>query len=146
MAQVANWPVPPPGANAVGVAGAAEGTIFTAATYAAGTVNSPEIQNSAAKGVRLFINITNIGAGSVIVSIQTKDLISGTWISAGDGFTTGTIVTAIPYLLTVYPGIAETPGTATVSAETSDHLGTPFRVVLVTTGNPVLSVSGIFLA
>jgi hypothetical protein len=144
MSQAANWPVPPPGATAVGSLSSAPGTIFPSAAYGVGTTNSAEMDNPSAKGVRLFINTTvTAGGATVLVSIQTKDQISGSWSNTPDSATTISITSNVLTTLTVYPGIAETvPGTTVT--EVSDHLGTPWRVVLVVgTATATLSVSGI---
>lgn len=145
MSQTANWLVPPPGANTVGTASAAEGTIFPSAVYSVGTLNSIEIANPTAKGVRLFVNVTNFNGGTVTVSIQSKDPVSGNWVNVPDGATTGSIASGTTNCLTVYPGLAES--TTLPSVEVSDHLDISWRVVMVVaTASVTLSVGGTYLS
>ncbi len=120
----------------------AEGTIYPSAVYPIGTIVTPPIANPAAKGVRLFIDVTVPNGGTVTVSIEEQDPASGKWILAADGAITTALAAAATTSLTIYPGIAETP-----NFEISDHLGTPFRVKLVVAAAPVtLSVGGVFLS
>lgn len=137
-----NWPVPYPGPMDV-TAPVPNGTIFPSAARAIGVYNSPELSNYVAKGVRLYINTTNINGATLVVKVQTKDPATGVWadIDAGAGGPSTTVTTNTMTLLTLYPGQTEV-----ANQEISDILGQEWRVVAtVTTATATFSIGGIYL-
>lgn len=103
------------------------GVIFASAARAAATYTSDEIHNTHAKGVRVFIDVTNDGAaGTVTAEIQVKDPSSGLWERITGAVTTALTETGAPATLTVYPGI-----TVAANIDISNHLGSAWRVVAV---------------
>ncbi len=79
------------------------------------------------------------GAGTVTVKIQVRDPNSDTWADLttanAAGATVGVTTAALTEtaaqlrLLTVYPGLLYSIGTATTNTEINAHLGTSWRVV-----------------
>lgn len=148
MPNPASAPVPIPGVVAMGTLSAPEspsGTIFKSQVYAIASspFNSPEMDNAAWKGVKLFVNTTAVGgAGTVTVKIQSKDPTSGVWVDVPLA-TTPAIATNTNTTLLVYPGVLETVGENEIAAS----IGRPWRVVMTIGGNDVTcSVGGIYLA
>lgn len=147
-----NQPVPsasPYGAPEAAGTSNLNGVIFSSASrnqtdnphgLGAGIYVSDEIVNLNAKGVDLFVNTTSSTAGTVIVKLQKKDPVSGTWFDLA-GATTTTIADPADEYFTVYPGIAET---ANVSI--SDNLGLIWRVhATVATAAVTFSVGAVYL-
>lgn len=100
-----------------------------ALTIAAGsttTVTGPDMANPAAGGVKVVVVTTVIGTGSITVSIQGKDVASGTYYTILAG---AAIVTNTTNVYTVFPGA---PVAANVSA--NDALPYTWRI-LVTANN-----------
>lgn len=92
------------------------------------TQTSPDllnIPNYFAKGIRVVTNMTNVGTGSITVSIKTRSG-SGvyTTLLAGTAITTN-----IAQTLEVYPGIA-----VAANASASSNIGEVFQI-LVTANN-----------
>jgi hypothetical protein len=85
------------------------------------TQTSPDFQALTANGVLVVLNTTAIGTGSVTLSIQGKDRVSGVYYTllAGAAVTTNTTNT-----YTVFPGA---PATANVSANAA--LPATWRIV-----------------
>jgi hypothetical protein len=88
--------------------------------------NSPDLTNADARGVKVFVNLTSAGTGSITVAVQAKDPASGAYVTL---LASAAIVANGLTLLTVYPGL---PATANVSA--NDVLPRQWRVA-VTAGN-----------
>lgn len=90
------------------------------ATGATTTQTSPDLTNENGKGVKVWLDTTAIGTGSVTLSILGKDPASGKYVTllAGAAVTTNTT-----NQYTVYPGA---PATANVSA--NDLLPKTFQV------------------
>ena len=93
------------------------------------SVNSPDQVNPYGRGVKVFINTTAIGTGSITVTIQAKDPASGAYTTL---LASAAIVTNTTTVLTVYPGA---PATANVSA--NDVLPRQWRIaVTANNANP----------
>jgi hypothetical protein len=94
---------------------------LTIAAGATTTQTSPDFQNPSCRGIKVILNSTVIGTGSVTVSIQGKDPGSGTYYTILAG---AAVVTNSQNVYTVYPGA---PVAANVSA--NDVLPPLFRIV-----------------
>lgn len=91
--------------------------------------NSPDLLNPYGRGVKVWVNTTAIGTGSITVTIQGKDPGSGAYTTL---LASAAIVTNTVGVLTVYPGL---PATANVSA--NDVLPRQWRVsVTANNANP----------
>lgn len=144
-----NQTVPSPGNQGVADSANYNGIIFPAAArnhtddpdgLGAGIYVSPEMHNFWAKGVDLFVNTTTSGSGTVVVKLQKKDPVSGTWFDIAGAVTT-TINDPADENVTLYPGIAET-----TNVSVSDHLGFIWRVhVTVATASVTFSVGACYL-
>jgi hypothetical protein len=101
------------------------GALITA-TGATTTQTSADQTNNTGRGVKVVLDMTAVGTGSVTLTIQGKDTASGKYYTllAGAAVTTNTT-----NVYTVYPGA---PATANVSA--NDVLPRTWRV-LVTANN-----------
>jgi hypothetical protein len=131
-----NQPVPTSGANAVASTLTA-GIIFPSASRTNATYNSDELFNPCAKGVRLYVDVTNVGgAGTLTVKIQTRDPATDAWVDLTAG-TTGLFASVLTKTVTVYPGITVVAPGAAVSTETSNFLSTNWRVVATVGVNAV---------
>lgn len=117
------------------------GTIFAAASRDAETYVSGTIDNPNHAGVRLFFNLTNVGAaGTVTAKIQVQDPASQGWMDLAGAVTAALAAVALTSL-TVYPGIGET-----ANAAVSEHLGRKWRVSVTVGANAVaFSVGGEYL-
>lgn len=92
--------------------------------------NSADLTNADGRGVKVFVNVTSAGTGSITVAVQAKDPASGTYATL---LASAAIVANGLALLTVYPGL---PATANVSA--NDVLPRQWRVaVTANNANPV---------
>lgn len=101
-----------------------EVTVFGSAARTV-TTNSQDQENSACRGVRLYLDVTAASgaAPTLDVKIQTRDHISGTYIDLpGAVFTQKTAASFDD--LTIYPGIAET-----ANETVSDVLSGTWRAV-----------------
>lgn len=97
---------------------------------ATASVNSPDLVNTDAQGVKVFVNVSLIGTGSITVAIQCKDPGSGVYVTL---LTSAAIVTTSMNTLTVYPGIV-----AVTNVAASDVLPRQWRVaVTANNANPV---------
>jgi hypothetical protein len=140
-----NRPVETPfGVDAIGEVASRSlvmGTILGPASRAAGTYASGTIKNLCAPGVRLFVNVTSVGAaGTLAVKIQVQDPVSGAWVDL-EGAVTASIVAAGLVTLTVFPGVA-----ASANEKVDDHLGITWRVSATVGVNDVaFSVGGEYL-
>lgn len=91
--------------------------------------NSADLTNADGRGVKVYVNTSVIGTGSITVSIQAKDPASGTYTTL---LASAAIVTNVMTVLTVYPGL---PVTTNVSA--NDVLPRQWRVsVVANNANP----------
>lgn len=87
------------------------------------SVNSPDLVNTDGQGVKVFVNVTSAGTGSITVSIQCKDPASGTYVTL---LSSAAIVANGMTTLTVYPGIV-----AVTNVAASDVLPRQWRVSIV---------------
>lgn len=88
--------------------------------------NSPDLLNPYGRGVKVFVNTTAIGTGSITVAVQAKDPGSGAYATL---LASAAIITNGVTVLTVYPGV-----TVTANVSASDVLPRQWRVS-VTAGN-----------
>ena len=96
---------------------------------ATASVNSADQVNAYGRGVKVFVNTTAIGTGSITVTIQAKDPASGAYTTL---LASAAIVTNTTAVLTVYPGI-----TATGNVSASDVLPRQWRIaVTANNANP----------
>ena len=107
----------------------ADGVILPSAAYPAATYNSTEFFNPLARGIRLFVNVTNANGGTVAVSVQVKDPSSGGWntIATSAAFGTATQLRT----LTVYPSGTAAAGSATTDTVITLPAGTAMRIQTV---------------
>lgn len=101
--------------------GTLEGTLLASASRTV-TLSSADQTNYNAKGVKVFLNVTSAGTGSITLKIEAKDPISGAYVTILEG---AAVVTAVMNVYTVRPGL---PATANVSA--SDGLPRTWRVTV----------------
>lgn len=97
---------------------------FTVFTVTAGTTTqtSSDFTNYNGQGVKVVLNVTSAGTGSVTLAIQGKDIASGAYYAILTG---SAVTTNSTNVYTIYPGIAVT---ANVSA--SDVLPRTWRIVV----------------
>jgi hypothetical protein len=92
--------------------------------------NSADQTNTDARGVKVFVNVSNAGTGSITATVQAKDPASGTYTTL---LASAAIVANGITVLTVYPGL---PATTNVSA--NDILPRQWRVaVTANNANPI---------
>lgn len=117
------------------------GTILGSESRAAGDHTSDPIKNYRHEGVRIFVNVTDVGAaGTVTVKIQVQDPVSGEWVDL-TGATTAAIAATGAEHFTLYPGL-----TAAANDKVDGHLGLTWRVVATVATNAVeFSVGGEYL-
>lgn len=90
---------------------------------------SADQTNADARGVKVFVNTTAIGTGSITVSIQAKDPASGAYVTL---LASAAIVTNVMTVMTVYPG-----GPVTTNISANDVLPRQWRVsVTANNANP----------
>lgn len=90
------------------------------------TQPSPDQLNYVGRGVKVVLSMTAVGTGSVTLSIQGKDAVSGQYYTILAG---AAVVTNGVNVYTVYPGV-----TAAANVSASDVLPRTWRV-LVTANN-----------
>jgi hypothetical protein len=119
------------------VGSSVDGTIFpsavrteTGGAASDGVYTSDAYFNADHRGVRLYINRT-VATGTVTVSVQGKDPVSGSWTPVALDATTSALSSAILTTLTIYPGITAAAGSATASTERSAFLPSVWRVKAV---------------
>lgn len=95
--------------DAAGVSGNTEGTLLASAARTT-TISSADQTNHSARGVHVTLTTTVIGTGSITLTIQEKDPVSGTYSTILAG---AAVVTDTTNVYKVYPGL---PATANVSA------------------------------
>lgn len=84
------------------------------------SVNSADQTNADGRGVKVGVNTSVIGTGSITVSIQGKDPGSGTYYTI---LASAAIITNVFTVYTVYPGVA-----AVTNVSASDVLPRVWRV------------------
>ena len=96
------------------------GALITASA-ATTTQNSPDQYNANFRGIKVVLSTTAIGTGSITLTIQGKDSVSGSYytILAGAAVVTNTV-----NVYTVFPSA---PATANVSA--NDFLPSAWRIL-----------------
>lgn len=109
-------------------------SLVTIAAQGAGTLNSPDIVNTNGKGVNIGINTTVDAAGAYTVSIQGKDIVSGTYYTI---LTSASIAAAGFVLLSIYPGF-----TAAANTVANAVLPRTWRVQVVVTTGPITATIG----
>ena len=148
MAQAQNQWVPSPLPSSQTAQGTTnkEGVIFPSAARTATTYDSDPMLNTSARGVRIYCDITADNGGSVIVVLQTKDPVSGQWVSVGNGSSATWATAAQTRSLTLYPGLLTANGTATTDTVGNGVLGTLWRVhLIVGTATVTFSVGAEYL-
>lgn len=134
--------LPFPGASGSNATEQKDGTIFPGTARADNAAyTSDEMHNLAAKGVRLYIQVSGaIGTTTLTVKIQVRNpaavSAATAWIDLPDAVTSALTTDDSSSTLTVYPGIAET---ANISV--SDHLGPAWRVVATLSNGDTDSVT-----
>ena len=138
---VANSPVPATGLSAfTGSNAQADGTIFSVASRGPAAFNSSEYVNAKWPGVRLFINLTVVNGGSLIVKIQNFDPASQTWVDIPLATTASLSAVAVT-VLTIHPGDFDS------TTDIPTPLGERWRVVATTaTAAVTFGVGGTYLA
>lgn len=108
-----------------------DATLIASASYST-TQTSPDQKNFNGRGVKVFLNVGVIGAGSLVLTIQGKDPVSGLYKAlltsvavVGNGLT----------VYTVYPGI-----TATANVSASDILSRTWNVTVTGANGTTFSV------
>lgn len=95
------------------------GALITASS-ATTTQTSADQTNTSARGIKVVLNTTAIGTGSVTVVIQGKDQASGQYYTILSG---AAVTTNTTNVYTVYPGV-----TATANVAANDVLPATWRV------------------
>lgn len=105
------------------------GALITFAAQGAGTTNSLRVGTADAAGVAIVIDITAITAGSLTVTLEGYDRVSGKAFPILVSTALAAVGTTV---LKVYPGI-----TATANLAASDHAPVSFDVKAVIATGPV---------
>jgi hypothetical protein len=101
------------------------GALITAAA-ATTTQTSADYRNSCYRGIKVVLDMTTVGTGSVTLTIQGKDVASGKYFTLLTG---AAVITNTTNVYTVYPG-----ATVTANVSANDQLPAFFRI-LVTANN-----------
>jgi hypothetical protein len=119
-----------------------EGVIFPSLSRTNATYNSGEMFNPDAKGLRLYIDLTSVGgAGTVTVTVETRDPVTDNWVSLDATITTTALAAVATTTLTIYPGV-----TVVANKIFSAVVGTACRVKAVVGANAVtFSIGGEWL-
>jgi hypothetical protein len=88
-------------------------TLTTSAAVGSGTVNAADQVNYNGRGVKVYLNITAIGTGTVTVTVQGKDPVTSTYYTL---LASAAVATTGFTVLEVYPGVGVT---ANLSASTT---------------------------
>ena len=88
--------------------------------------NTFDLTNANCRGIKVFVNTTAIGTGSITVSVQGKDPVSGNYFTL---LASAAITTNVFNVYNVYPGF-----TVTANVSANDVLPRVWRV-LVTANN-----------
>lgn len=79
------------------------GTILDSLSRAAATYTTDTIANYEAKGLRLFFDITNVGAAGIVTAkVQVRDPVTGNWVDLSQNIILAAVATTI---LTIFPGL-----------------------------------------
>lgn len=108
--------------------------LVTLTAQGAGTVVSSDIVNVNGKGVNLGINTTTDAAGAYVVTIQGKDIVSGTYYTI---LASAAIAAAGFVLLSVYPGLVAAANTVANAV-----LPRTWRVSVTVTTGPITATIG----
>lgn len=104
------------------------------------TTQTPtSVINTFYRGLRVVVDVTNAGTGSITPEIQAQDGVSSKWFP----ILTGTALTTNgTYVYTVYPGL-----TPVANSVVSDHIGLQARVVITANNanSVTYSVGGLLL-
>ena len=112
-----------------------EVTVLSSALRSA-TTNSDELENDGYRGVRLIVDISaEDGAVTLTPKIQAIDHLSGNAVDLPGAAFTGLTATGT-YMLTVYPGIAET-----ANETVDDILPKRWRVAATMSGSTSMTYS-----
>ncbi len=125
-----NQPIPRADSTNTGAGNQFSGVVLLSAAQAAGTINSNDIFNPCAKGVRVFCDITNDNGGTVTVKLQAKDPVSKKYVDITGATSPAWATATQTRTLTVYPGITTAAGTATTNTEASNFVSSIWRVVV----------------
>lgn len=117
------------------------GTVL-ALTGATTTQASDDFYAQNFKGVTVALDVTSIGTGSLTVSVQGKDSVSGKYFTL---LTSGAITANGTYAHTLYPGV--TPAsTANANSAAASILPATFRIVVTANNaNPTTYTVGAVL-
>lgn len=117
-----------------------DGSIFASAARGAATYTSDEYANQDARGLQLYIDITNANGGSLVAKLQSKDPVSGNWVDIA-GAVTASLGSNATTVLTLYPGVTET-----ANVDVANSLPAQWRVsVTVSTATMTFSIGGVYL-
>lgn len=105
-----------------------------AATNVSATQTSLDQTNFYGRGVKVFLNVTAIGAGSLVVLIQYKDPVSGQYITA---LTSAAVIANGFTQYTIYPGI-----TAIANVAVNDVVPRTWRVQVTGANGSSFTVGG----
>lgn len=86
------------------------------------TYTSPDIVNTVARGVKVTLDTTAIGTGSVTLTIQAKDKASGKYTTLLAG---AAVITNVTNVYTAFPG-----ATVTANVSANDWLPEIWRIVV----------------
>lgn len=104
------------------------------AAQGTGTINSADQTNTNGRGLQVVINITAITAGSVTVTIQGKDIVSGVYYTL---LVSAALATTGTTILNVYPGL-----TAAANTVANGTLPRTWRISSVVATGPVTATVG----
>ena len=85
------------------------------------TTNSGDLTNYDGRGLHVVVDVTSAGTGSITITIQGKDAVSGQYYTLLAGAAVTTVSTNV---YKVYPGL-----TASANAVASDILPRTFRIL-----------------
>jgi hypothetical protein len=126
-------------------------TVFASQALAVGVTNSPDQINATGKGVVLYLNITTISTGTLLLSLQGKDPITGGYYTImADAFA---ISINGSFIFEVYPGVASivstsgtAPGDKSIRTSVAHLLPKVWRVVATVATAPVTAqVDGLYV-
>lgn len=96
-------------------------TVLASAARTA-TLNSGDLTNYNGRGLHVVVDVTNAGTGSITITIQGKDALSGQYYTLLTGAAVTTVSTNV---YKVYPGL-----TAAANAVASDILPRTYRILM----------------